>query len=114
MIWLPPYSPDFSPIEPLWGKLKTYLRKVKARTIAELDRAVAEGLRLITPSDCRGWFTHCGYQVAYFCNSLYPFLGASFWLGIHPERVIDLGEEPATATLVAASLQGNNCNRALM
>jgi transposase len=64
VIWLPPYSPDFSPIEPMWGKLKTYLRKVKARTTAELDRAVADGLRLITPSDCRGWFTHCGYQVA--------------------------------------------------
>lgn len=64
VIWLPPYSPDFSPIEPMWGKLKTYLRKVKVRTTAALDRAVAEGLRLITPRDCRGWFTHCGYQVA--------------------------------------------------
>ena len=64
VIWLPPYSPDFSPIEPMWGKLKTYLRQVKARTTADLDRAVAAGLRLITPSDCRGWFTHCGYQVA--------------------------------------------------
>lgn len=64
VIWLPPYSPDFSPIEPMWSKLKTYLRKVKARTTADLDRAVADGLRLITPSDCRGWFTHCGYQVA--------------------------------------------------
>jgi transposase len=64
VIWLLPYSPDFSPIEPMWSKLKTYLRKVKARTTAELDRAVAEGLRLITPRDCHGWFTHCGYQVA--------------------------------------------------
>jgi transposase len=64
VIWLPPYSPDFSPIEPMWGKLKTYLRKVKARTAAALEQAVAEGLQLITSSDCRGWFTHCGYQVA--------------------------------------------------
>jgi transposase len=32
VIWLPPYSPDFSPIEPMWGKLKMYLRKAKART----------------------------------------------------------------------------------
>ena len=64
VIWLPSYSPDFSPIEPMWGKLKTHLRKVKARTAAALDRAVAEGLQLITSSDCRGWFTHCGYQVA--------------------------------------------------
>ena len=48
VIWLPPYSPDFSPIEPMWGKLKTYLRKAKARTTADLDRAIAAGLRLIT------------------------------------------------------------------
>jgi transposase len=66
VIWLPPYSPDFSPIEPMWAKLKTHLRKVKARTTAELDRAVAEGVQLITESDCRGWFKHCGYQVAQF------------------------------------------------
>jgi DDE superfamily endonuclease len=64
VLWRPPYSPDFSPIEPLGGKVKTYLRKIKARTTAELDRAVAAGLRVIPPSDCRGWFTHCGYQVA--------------------------------------------------
>ncbi len=64
VIWLPPYSPDFSPIEQMWSKLKTYLRKVKARTGEELDRAVAEGLKLITESDCRGWFKHCGYKVA--------------------------------------------------
>lgn len=64
VMWLPPYSPDFSPIEQMWSKLKTYLRKVKARTAQELDRAIAEGLKLITASDCRGWFKHCGYQVA--------------------------------------------------
>lgn len=64
VIWLPPYSPDFSPIEQMWSKLKTYLRKVKARTSEELDQAVAEGLQLITESDCRSWFKHCGYQVA--------------------------------------------------
>jgi transposase len=64
VIWLPPYSPDFSPIEQMWSKLKTHLRKAKARTREELDRAVSEGLKLITESDCRGWFKHCGYQVA--------------------------------------------------
>ncbi len=64
VIWLPPYSPDFSPIEQMWSKLKTYLRKVKARTSEELDRAVAGGLKLITESDCRSWFKHCGYEVA--------------------------------------------------
>lgn len=64
VVWLPPYSPDFSPIEQMWSKLKTHLRKAKARTSEELDRAVSEGLKLITESDCRGWFKHCGYQVA--------------------------------------------------
>jgi transposase len=64
VIWLPPYSPDFSPIEPMWSKLRAYLRKVKARTTEGLERAIAQGLKLITASDCRGWFKHCGYQVA--------------------------------------------------
>jgi transposase len=63
VIWLPPYSPDFSPIEQMWSKLKTYLRKAKARSKKQLDHAVAEGLKLITESDCRSWFKHCGYQV---------------------------------------------------
>ena len=64
VLWLPPYWPDFSPIEQMWSKLKTHLRKMKARSREELDRAVAEGLKLITGSDCRSWFKHCGYQVA--------------------------------------------------
>lgn len=64
VIWLPPYSPDFSPIEQMWSKLKTCLRKAKARTKEELDRAIAAGLKLITESDCRNWFKHCGYRVA--------------------------------------------------
>ena len=64
VIWLPPYSPDYSPIEQMWSKLKTHLRKAKARTKEELDHAISEGLKLITESDCRGWFKHCGYQVA--------------------------------------------------
>lgn len=64
VLWLPPYSPDFSPIEQMWSKLKTHLRRAKARTREELDRAIAQGLQLITESDCRSWFKHCGYEVA--------------------------------------------------
>lgn len=63
VIWLPPYSPDFSPIELMWSKVKTYLRKVKARTQEELEKAIAEALETITLSDCLNWFRHCGYQV---------------------------------------------------
>ncbi len=64
VMWLSPYSPDYSPIEKMWSKLKSYLRRVKARTQEELDEAIAEGLKLITASDCQGWFRSCGYLVA--------------------------------------------------
>ena len=64
VLWLAPYSPDFAPIELLWSKIKTGLRKAKARTIEELGRALNKGLELITLNDCRAWFEHCGYSVA--------------------------------------------------
>ncbi len=63
VIWLPPYSPDFSPIELMWSKLKAYLKKVKARTQSELEKAIAVALETITTSDCINWFRHCGYEV---------------------------------------------------
>jgi transposase len=63
VIWLPPYSPDFSPIELMWSKVKTYLKKAKARTQEELEKAIALALKTITTSDCRNWFRHCGYEV---------------------------------------------------
>ena len=64
VIWLPPYSPDFSPIEQCWSKIKTCLRAAKARTREELEEALAGAIQLITKSDVRGWFRHCGYKVA--------------------------------------------------
>ncbi len=63
VVWLPPYSPDFSPIELMWSKVKAYLKKVKARTQAELEKAIAAALETITASDCVNWFRHCGYEV---------------------------------------------------
>lgn len=63
ILWLPPYSPDFSPIELMWSKVKAYLRKVKARTQEELEKAFAEALKTITVRDCLNWFRHCGYEV---------------------------------------------------
>jgi transposase len=63
VIWLAPYSPDFSPIELMWSKIKTLMRAAKARTREELERALTAALELVTASDCRGWFRHCGYQV---------------------------------------------------
>ncbi len=68
VIWLSPYSPDFSPIELMWSKIKTYLRAAKARTRAELEQALLAALKLVTPNDCTGWFSHCGYHVASNCK----------------------------------------------
>jgi transposase len=61
LIYLPPYSPDFSPIEPCWSKLKTLLRAAQARTREALEAAIRDALVAVTPSDARGWFRHCGY-----------------------------------------------------
>jgi transposase len=63
LLYLPPYSPDKSPIEPCWSKLKTFLRAAKARTREALDAAIALAIETITASDARGWFTHCGYAL---------------------------------------------------
>ncbi len=61
--YLPPYSPDLSPIEPCWSKVKIALRKAKARTREALDSAVAHVLTTITAADAQHWFAHCGYPV---------------------------------------------------
>ncbi len=64
VLWLPPYSPDYSPIENCWSKIKTALRAAKARTRDELNKALATALKLVTKTDIQGWFKHCGYSVA--------------------------------------------------
>jgi transposase len=61
LLFLPSYSPDFSPIEEAFSKLKTVLRRLGARTREALQEAMAQALDLITAQDARGWFTHCGY-----------------------------------------------------
>lgn len=61
--YLPPYSPDFSPIELAFSKVKAYLRKVKARTREALEEAIAQALVLITAADARAFFAHCGYPL---------------------------------------------------
>jgi len=60
---LPPYSPDFNPIEQCWAKLKTILRSLKPRTEADLLKAIKTALLSITDSDARAWFEYCGYCV---------------------------------------------------
>jgi transposase len=63
VMYLPPYSPDFSPIEPLWSKVKQILRSIAARTVDSLRVAVTVALQSITASDCQGFFRHCGYTL---------------------------------------------------
>jgi transposase len=64
LLFLPSYSPDFSPIEEAFGKLKALLRREKARTKEALLQAIGRALDAITSEDAKGWFGHCGYAVA--------------------------------------------------
>lgn len=61
VVFLPQYSPELNPIENMWSKLKTYLKKKKVKTLDQLEKYLKEGLQKITKYDCEGWFDHCGY-----------------------------------------------------
>lgn len=58
--FLPPYSPDLSPIELCWSKLKGIIRSAKARTIEALDEAITNAINAITDENALNWFQHCG------------------------------------------------------
>jgi transposase len=62
LIYLPPYSPDFSPIEMAFAKLKAYLRAAAARTIPDLWDALKNALDAFTPNECRNYFSAAGYD----------------------------------------------------
>ena len=64
VLFLPSYSPDFSPIEEAFSKLKALLRRAQARTKEALVEAIGLALDAITPEEARGWFGHCGYAAA--------------------------------------------------
>ncbi len=59
LLYLPPYSPDFNPIEKAWAKLKELLRAAQARTREALEQAIAEALKRITPDNAKAWFRLC-------------------------------------------------------
>ena len=59
VIYLPPYSPDFNPIEKMWSKIKSILRKLKARTLNVLPNAIEYAFSKICTLDCIGWFSSC-------------------------------------------------------
>ncbi len=64
VLFLPGYSPDFSPIEEAFSKLKTHLRRIGARTREALQEAIGQALLTVTAQDAQGWFRHCGYLPA--------------------------------------------------
>ena len=59
--YMPSYSPDLSPIEPGWAKMKSCLRRVAAHTVDALEQALGPALNSITAQDAAGFFRHCGY-----------------------------------------------------
>ncbi len=61
LLYLPPYSPDFNPIEMAFSKLKAILRKAAARTINNLWQVIAEAIDDFTPTECRNYFAATGY-----------------------------------------------------
>jgi transposase len=63
LVYLPAYSPDFTPIEQAFSKLKTFLRRAEARSRERLEEAITAALATITATDAAGWFTACGYPL---------------------------------------------------
>lgn len=63
LLYLPPYSPDFNPIEQAWSKLKQLLRGAKARVLDQLEPAIARAIDAITPQNAQAFFRNCGYGV---------------------------------------------------
>lgn len=59
--YLPAYSPDFSPIENMWSKIKSILKKYAPRDPKSFNRAIKKAFESITHDDLKGWFKHCGY-----------------------------------------------------
>jgi transposase len=58
---LPPYSSDYSPIEPCWSKVKQRRRAVEARAEEPLGQAAAKALASVSAADAQGWFENCGF-----------------------------------------------------
>jgi transposase len=62
--FLPPYSPDFNPIELAFAKLKAFLRAARPRSFDQVCALIAAALELFTSSECRNFIRHCGYRVS--------------------------------------------------
>ena len=70
--FLPPYSPDFNPIEMAFAKLKAFLKRIAARTVEDLWHAIAQAVDIFTPNECRNYFSAAGYEPERSENALGP------------------------------------------
>jgi transposase len=62
--FLPPYSPDFNPIEQVFAKLKAFLRAARPRSFEQICELMAAAINLFTPTECANYMRHSGYRVA--------------------------------------------------
>jgi len=62
VVFLPPYSPDFNPIEPMWSKVKNTLRRLAPRTPRAFKKCIRIAFTAVNKNDLFGWFKHCGYE----------------------------------------------------
>jgi len=63
VLFLPPYTPELSPIEPMWGKVKQVLKKYSPKNIKEFAKYIKVAFESITSDNLIGWFNHCGYTL---------------------------------------------------
>ncbi len=63
VIFLPPYSPELTPIENMWSKVKIILRKLAARSPKDFHNAISVAFKSISKNNLLAWFQHCGYLV---------------------------------------------------
>ena len=63
VLWLPTYSPDLNPVEQLWSKVKSYLRKVKPRTLDALYDSLKVALNSVSVADIKAWFSMANYSL---------------------------------------------------
>lgn len=90
--FLPPYSPDFNPIELAFSKIKTFLRKAAARNLPDLWDAIRDAIDDLTPNDCRSYFTAAGYEP----ESWESALGVGLWIDAPLSRCISPTPRVAT------------------
>ena len=72
LLYLPSYSPDFSPIENCWSKIKERLRSIAARTYKALDDAITEAMEAVSSEDIIGWFSYCCYYLFQRLGETHP------------------------------------------